>query len=194
MSLFEPSAFSLMYALGSAKPMSYSSYQEQRVTSTAVFSSQFIFIGCKTVAEKVIEIPHDWEKGLGRFYCIHPVTDIAALSVNLWTQTGFLWGFSVTSHRTSQMRLQPMSVQPTILSSTQVGTKCFRGMWGKDSYVLGLIFLLDAILVYSREGWKYKALWSLSVRCCWSSSKDLLDEKAGTLEDTQLLFGDSARI
>lgn len=42
--------------------MNYSSYQEQRVTSTTVFSVQCVFIGCKTVTEKVIEIPHVTEE------------------------------------------------------------------------------------------------------------------------------------
>lgn len=51
-----------MHALGSAEPMNYSSYQEQRVTSTTVFSIQCVFIGCKTVTETVIEIPHMTEE------------------------------------------------------------------------------------------------------------------------------------
>lgn len=79
-----------MHALGSTEQMSYSSYQEQRVTSTAVFSIRCVFIGCKTVAEKVIEIPHNREKGICKFYCIHPITDIAALTVNLGTLAGFM--------------------------------------------------------------------------------------------------------
>lgn len=54
--------FPFTHALGSAKPMNYSSYQEQRVTSTTVFSVQCVFIGCKTVTEKVIEIPYMTEE------------------------------------------------------------------------------------------------------------------------------------
>lgn len=67
-------------------------------------------------------------------------------------------------------------------------------MWSKDFYVLGPIFLLDPILVYSTEGWIVQSLVISQCLMLLLLLKDLLDEKAGTLEDTQLLFGDSARI